>query len=177
MKASWLDIKVIHNERVTFLAEKLLGIFSGQYEFAWDGPQQFNDQSNVVYHHTQSVSSREGGGEVEGRTKQWTTWSDSVNTVIHPSWEKGDEREGKETKPCPDGTDSGHTHWRTSRLKIVRRIELVCFVTSAASGRASSEVMPHFCGFEATTVRLLCWGYTSKKSLLEDYRTCAEEDF
>lgn len=109
MKASWLDLKVIHNDRVTFLAEKLLGIFSGQYEFAWDGPQQFNDQSNVVYHHTQSVSSREGGGEVEGRTKQWTTWSDSVNTVIHPSWEKGDKREGKETQLCPGSTDSGHT--------------------------------------------------------------------
>lgn len=68
------------------------------------------------------------------------------------------------------------THWRTSRLKIVRRIGLVCFWASAASGRASSEVMPHFCGFEATTVRLLCWGPTSKKSLLENYWTCAEED-
>lgn len=50
-----------------------------------------------------------GGGEEEGRTKQWTTWSDSVNTFIHPSWEKGDKREGKETQLCPDSTVAGHT--------------------------------------------------------------------
>lgn len=83
---------------------------------------------------TQSVSSREGGGEVERRTKQWTTWSDSVNTVIHPSWEKGYEREDKETQPCPDSTDSGHTvknfqikdskkNWTSVKQK--RRLSLV----------------------------------------------------
>lgn len=33
----------------TFLGEKVLGIFAGHYEFAWDTPQQLNDQCYVVY--------------------------------------------------------------------------------------------------------------------------------
>lgn len=33
----------------TFLGEKILGIFAGHYEFAWDTPQQLNDQRYVVY--------------------------------------------------------------------------------------------------------------------------------
>lgn len=33
----------------TFLGEKVLGIFAGHYEFAWDSPQQLNDQCYMVY--------------------------------------------------------------------------------------------------------------------------------
>lgn len=33
----------------TFLGEKILGIFAGHYEFAWDTPQQLNDQRYMVY--------------------------------------------------------------------------------------------------------------------------------
>lgn len=33
----------------TFLGEKILGIFAGHYEFAWDTPQQLNDQCYMVY--------------------------------------------------------------------------------------------------------------------------------
>lgn len=33
----------------TFLGEKILGIFAGHYEFAWDSPQQLNDQRYMVY--------------------------------------------------------------------------------------------------------------------------------
>lgn len=32
----------------TFLGEKVLGIFASQYEFAWDTPQQLNDQCYMV---------------------------------------------------------------------------------------------------------------------------------
>lgn len=35
--------------QITFLGEKVLGIFSSQYEFAWDCPQQLNDQCYVVF--------------------------------------------------------------------------------------------------------------------------------
>lgn len=33
----------------TFFGEKILGIFAGHYEFAWDSPQQLNDQRYMVY--------------------------------------------------------------------------------------------------------------------------------
>lgn len=32
----------------TFLGEELLGIFAVGYEFAWDFPQQLNDQCDVI---------------------------------------------------------------------------------------------------------------------------------
>ncbi len=33
----------------TFLGEKILGIFARHNEFAWDTPQQLNDQRYMVY--------------------------------------------------------------------------------------------------------------------------------
>lgn len=33
----------------TFLGEKILGIFAAHNEFAWDTPQQLNDQRYMVY--------------------------------------------------------------------------------------------------------------------------------
>lgn len=35
--------------QITFLGEKILGIFAVHYEFAWDAPQQLNDQRYMVY--------------------------------------------------------------------------------------------------------------------------------
>ncbi len=77
--------------------------------------------------HTQSVE-QGGGGEVEGRTKHWTAWSDSVNTVIHPSW--AERREGKQGDAAMSWQHRRRSHselfsHQRFRLKISRRIGLV----------------------------------------------------
>ncbi len=126
IKASWLGIKCIQNGRITFLGEKLLGIFSGQYEFAWDGPQQFNDQSNVVYHHTHRVSSREGvvrwrGGPNIGQLDQTVL----IQTFTHPErWEgkQGDAAMSWQHRRQSHSELFSHQRFR---LKISRRIGLV----------------------------------------------------
>lgn len=69
----------------TFLGEKILGIFPSRYEFAWDLPQQLNDQCNMVCTDNER---KETGGREEGRTRQ--TESDLVcQSVTGPPWVKG----------------------------------------------------------------------------------------
>lgn len=43
------DLCLLACDTFTFLGEKVLGIFARHYEFAWDTPQQFNDQCYMVY--------------------------------------------------------------------------------------------------------------------------------
>lgn len=51
----------------TFLGEKILGIFAGHYEFAWDTPQQLNDQRYMVY---AADNCKRRGGEEDRQDKQ-----------------------------------------------------------------------------------------------------------
>lgn len=43
------DLHLHTRDTFTFLGEKVLGIFARHYEFAWDTPQQLNDQCYMVY--------------------------------------------------------------------------------------------------------------------------------
>ena len=63
----------------TFLGEKILGIFAGHYEFAWDTPQQLNDQRYVVYRRFQEEREQKTDTQTHNR------WSDRV-PVTGPLW-------------------------------------------------------------------------------------------
>lgn len=67
MSLGTADLLLLTCDMFTFLGEKVLGIFASHYEFAWDTPQQLNDQCYVVY-----VVARGGGGQ----TGQTTDLSD-----------------------------------------------------------------------------------------------------
>lgn len=62
---------------ITFLGEKVLGVFSRNYEFARDHPQQLNDQSNVVCH----FAWQQKGGLLWGLEKSGVAEGDKTNHI------------------------------------------------------------------------------------------------
>lgn len=77
----------------TFLGEKVLGIFARHCEFAWDTPQQLNDQCYMVY-----LVARGGRGDKQDRQQicqtksQSGTRSGSVGVAQRSDWQHTNER-------------------------------------------------------------------------------------
>lgn len=103
------EVHTGHN--FTFLGEKVLGIFSSHYEFAWDSPQQLNDQRYMVYT-AEPPGRRVQRGREGGRQTRQTTTSQTVSQS-GPRWVCGwraeEERGGADSTHRPSvRAKSGH---------------------------------------------------------------------
>lgn len=65
----------------TFLGEKVLGIFARHYEFAWDTPQQLNDQCYMVYVVTSGRGNKRDKQQICQTKSQSGTRSGSVGAA------------------------------------------------------------------------------------------------